>query len=327
MSLEQQLMHCLDANLRQREEVIEKYGNAIDFMRDYSFNNDLRYDIATALNIYEKRDGINPSDFDGMEILHTKEALQAYEQKHGIKNFLFDIGIPKEKFKQLMPKVGGKDWYGGLYLPRQKFKGFHHAHLFFNKFGLAIEQEGGNFEHESLHCDRRIYTADYMARMVPDYDADYPDARWRALAELSFAEEIFCYMAGSSKPEAVEESISGKYFQATLDFFSGVFRSLNQEQKAEKRKQFEKILQPVKNSIPYAVKFAYRLKELLPFGILAPLFFSIGPTTEDIKAGNFYSPFMDISLWEKCLSQKRLVAWDIRNKLRKKGYCLENSWF
>ena len=240
MSLEEQLLHCLDVNLRHKGEVIEEYGNAIDFMRNYSYNNGIRHHLATAFNIYEKRRDIEPSDFEGVKILHTREQVQAYEHKHGIKSFLFDIGISKEKFKAFMSKMGRKEWYGGLYFPKQKFNGFHHAHLFFNKFGLAIEQEGGNFEHEALHCDMKIYTADYMARLVPDYDADYPDARWRCLAEFSFAEEIFCYMAESSKPEDVEKSISSKYFQSALDFFSGVFRSLNQEQKAEKESSLKR---------------------------------------------------------------------------------------
>jgi len=320
-------MHCLDVNLRHREEVIEEYGNAIDFMRDYSYNNDIRYGIATALNIFEKRSDIKPSDFDGMNLLHIKEEVQKYEQKHGIKNFLFDIELSKEKFRALMPKVDGKDWYGGLYFYPANFKGFCHSHLFFSKFGIAIEQEKGRFRHEAMHCDRRIYTADYSARLVPDYDADYPDTRWRALAELSFTEEILCFMAEDYKQEDVEKTISTHYIDSKLDFFSGIFRWLNKEQTAEKRKQFEEILVPVKNSIGYAVKFAYSLKEKLPFNILTPLFFSIGPTSEDIKSGNFYSPFMDVSLWEKCISEKKLVAWDIRDKLRKKGYCLEYSLF
>ncbi|MFH1065036.1 MAG: hypothetical protein V1734_00840 [Nanoarchaeota archaeon] len=327
MSLEEQLLHCLDANLKHREEVIEEHGNAIDFMRDYSYNNDIRHYLATALNIYEKRRDIVPSDFEGMKILHTKEEVQKYEQKHGIKSFLFDIELSKEKFKQLMPKVGGKDWYGGLYFLPSKFKGFHHSRLYFSKFGLAIEEKKSRFKHEAMHCDRRFYTAEYTARFVPDYGVDYPDARWRVLAELSFLEEILCFMAENYKPENVEKALSSNYMESKLDFFSGIFRGLNKEQKAEKRKQFERILQPTKNGIESAVKFAYSLKEKLPLNILTPLFFSIGPASEDIKAGKFYSPFADILLWEKCISEKRIVAMDIRNRLWKKGFCLEHSLF
>lgn len=216
MSLEEQLIHCLDVNLRQREEVIEECGNAIDFMRDYSYNHGIMNELATALNIFEKRSDIEPSDFGGMKLLHTKEEVQKYEQKHGIKTFLFDIELTKEKFRALMPKVDGKDWYGGLYFYPANFKGFHHSHLNFGKFGIAIEQETGRFRHEAMHCDRRIYTADYSARLVPDYDAEYPDARWRALAEASFAEEILCFMAEDYRQEDVEKAISMHYMDLKL---------------------------------------------------------------------------------------------------------------
>ena len=273
MSLEEKLMHCLDVNLRHREEVIEECGNAIDFMRDYSYSHDIRNELATALNIYEKRNDIKPSDFDGMEILHTKEQITAYEERHGIKGFLFDVGIPKEKFKALMPKVGGKEWYGGLYFSPIKFKGFYHIHLDFGKFALSLEQKQGSFEHESLHCDRKFYTSDYLDRFIPNYDDDYPDVKWRALAELSFAEEMFCFMAEGYEQEYVAKTISTKYFESNLDFISGIFRGITDEQKAEKRKQFEQILMPVKTRIPFAVKYAYLLKENLPFNALTPLFF------------------------------------------------------
>lgn len=328
MGLEQRLMHCLDVNLRDREEVIEEYGNEIDFMRDYSYKNDMKNELATALNLFKKRGDIEPSDFDGMKLLHTRDALQAYEQKHGIKSLLFDIGIPNEKFKALMPKLDGKEWYGGMYFDSPIFNGFHHSHLLFSKFGFGMQQETWGFEHESLHCDKRIYTAGYYARFMPDkYDADYPDSRWRAMAELYLAEEIFGYMAIGFQPEQVEESITQNYIEVTINLFLSTFTGLNDEQKAEKGKKFEQIFMPVKGNIGKVVKYAYSLKENLPFNLLTPLYFSIGPTSEDIKAGNFCSPFADISFWEKCISGKRIIQWDIRNRLRKKGYCLENSCF
>ncbi|MFA5888529.1 MAG: hypothetical protein WC852_07510, partial [Candidatus Nanoarchaeia archaeon] len=242
MGLEEQLMHCLDANLRHRGEVVEEYGNAIDFMRDYSYNHDIRNELATALNIYEKRNDIEPSDFNGMKLLHTKETVGKYEQKHGIKSLLFDVEIPREKFKALMSKVDGKEWYGGLYFLPSQFKGFHHSHLNFNKLGLGLEQETGSFEHEALHCDRRIYTESYISRFLPDYDAYYSDSRWRALAELSFAEEIQCYMAEDSSQAHVADSLNTNYMESKLDFLSGIYRGITDERKAEKRKEFEKIL-------------------------------------------------------------------------------------
>ncbi|MDD4877988.1 MAG: hypothetical protein PHO02_03050 [Candidatus Nanoarchaeia archaeon] len=327
MGLEEQLMHCLDANLKHRDEVIEEYGNSIDFMRDYSYHNHFENELATALNISEKRNGILPSDFEGMRILHAKTEVQQYEQRHGIKTFLFDIELPKEKFAALMPKVDGKEWYGGLYFTPSNFRGFYHNRLYLSKFGLAIEQEKGRFKHEAMHCDRRFYTADYRNRLVPDYDADYPDSRWQSLAEISFTEEILCFIAEDFKKENVEKAIKEHYFEAKLDFFSGIYRGITDEQKAEKRKQFEKILEPVKNTIGCAVISAYKLKEQLPSDILAPLLFSIGPASEDIENSRFYSPFGDILLWERCVSQKRISIPAIRDRLQKKGYCPENPLF
>lgn len=325
MSLEQQLLHCLDANLRHRDEVIEEYGNIIDFMRTYSGLNSIKNELATALNIYEKRNDIEPSDFDDMRILPAKEALQAYENKHGLKSFLFDIELPKAGFTQLMPKVRGKEWYGGLYFPPGKFRGFHHPVLKLSRLGLAIEQEKGRFEHESLHCDRRFYTGGYRDRFLPDYDADYSDARWRALTELSLLEEILCYVAEGCKPGDIEKSICSRYFNARIDFLAGTFRGLNENQRAEKRKQFENIILPVKYGVGNAVKMACRMREMLPFELLTPLFFSISPTEEEMRAEKFYSPFSDVSLWERRISEQKITMWDIRNRIQKKGYCCKHS--
>lgn len=325
MSLEEQLLHLIDANLNDRRQVIEVEGNAIDLMRDYSYNQDIRHHLATALNIYEDRRDILPSDFNGLRMLHTKEAVDEYQSKYGIKSFLFDVEIPKAYFNKLMPKVGGKSWYGGLYFPPGKFKGFHHSHLLFSRFGLAIEQAKGRFAHESIHCDRKHYTADCIQRLLPDYDADYPDSRWCSLAEISFAEEILGFMIDDYRQEYAAKSISTNYFESKLDYFSGIYRNLNKEQRAEKRKDFERILMPVKNGIEYAVKFSYSLKEKLPMNMLVPLFFSLGPTNDEISSGKFFSPFADISLWEKCISSGAITQETLKQSLQKKGYCLENS--
>ena len=74
-----------------------------------------------------------------------------------------------------------------------------------------------------------------------------------------------------------------------------------------------------------AIDAALSLQEMVPYDMLTPMFFALGPTVAEIKAKQYYSPFGDIMLWENLLKNGRIKPETIREALQKKGYCKDDK--
>lgn len=327
MSLEEQLLHCLDVNLKHKGEVIEKYGSKFDLVSDYSLNNGMAESLASAINHAEKTDAITKEDLHGYKALHTAESVKSFEDKFGLKSFLLDFEIPKDKWLALAEKANFPEWHGGFYYPAYCFRKFNNSTAMFHEFGFALEMKKARYVHEAMHCAARFYLADHYDRKLLDFNPDYSGAEIMARAELDLSEEILCFMAESYTADETLSPLKTRYFSAQVSRFLVLYSIIGMEERNAKKQEIESALEPVKNSIEITVQSAFKLASLLEWNLLAPLFMSVGPTKEQFAKKDFYSAFGDICLWANALDKGRIKSQAIKETLQKKGYCLEKSLF
>ncbi|MBU2637341.1 MAG: hypothetical protein KJ955_00015 [Nanoarchaeota archaeon] len=326
--LEDRLLHCLEVNLNHKDEVISGNSWFAGHMRMSSFHLHLADTLATALNIYRKNyfvdenyNFVTPADVVPYTPLHTKEAIDRYELKYGIRTFMFAIHVPNMNWRRLLKKLDIPGWAGGIYLPAGRFNGFYQAPWHFSSFGLEIMQDKSCLEHEALHCDRRVYSANCNEISGFDANPDYKNEKLITKVQMSFVDEMLCYIHDGKSQISLKKLLKGKYWGREIDFIVSRFKGLNQEDKRKKSKEIEKKINPVKLAIPDAVRAAHALKYMLPPDILTPLFYSLGPTIEEIKAKQFRPPFEDIKLWADALGNGRIKPETVLEQLQKRGYC------
>lgn len=325
-SIEDRLLHCLEANLEPKEEVARCYGPHIDLMRQFSFGNSISEHIATALNIYRKNDKkegscVEPKDVEGYKLLHTPENIKPHEQRHGIKTFMFGIEVSGNCWNALVEKLDLPKWSGGIYIPSGNFSGFYNAPLYFNMFGMVLAKGQGPVAHESLHADRRFYSANFEHISGYTENPSYSENEFRAKVQMSFIDEILCYMNDRRGKGSIKRLLKGKYLEHDIKHIVNRYPGLNDDEKKRKRKELRKMLEPVRSSTRRAVWDSHYLLSRMDFSMLTPFFYALGPTKEEFNSKKFQLPFEDISQWADALRYDRIRHATIREILLKKGYC------
>ncbi|HII15779.1 MAG TPA: hypothetical protein HA362_05710 [Nanoarchaeota archaeon] len=323
-TIEGRLFHCIGENLRHRDEVIEEYGNRFDFMRDYSFRHDMAKPIASALNLYKGGAGIVPEDIGKYGLMHTDAAVAEFEQKHGIKNFMFCMRIEESKWEALAKKMQWPEGFGAIYISEAYFSGFKSSPLDFSAFGFAIGSSETMFAHESLHMARELYSANAV-QMKTVY-GEVSDRECTAKLEFILTDEILAFTDAGLEREGVTVKLAAFY----LDYYAKcMLFSLACPNEGPMQKETDTIgraIEPVRKSLRLAVHSAFVLKSWLPFDVLTPLFYALGPTPKEMEASEFESPFLDLSLLAIMLQQGRIKPAAIKGALQKKGYCLERKF-
>lgn len=318
-SLEERLFHCIEKNLVQKEEVMSSYSKQFDSMCELALTRDFSADFASALNQYKTNAGVTEEDISGYEILHAAEAVESFKYRFMLKPFLFGILIEQKKWKPLLKKLKEASWAEGLFIPASNFSSLAGG-LMLNTFGLSIGKDSGVFQHEALHANRQLYSAN--CRWLDGYDDNpsYSIEEWRARAEYTFIDEILGFVYDNFSMDETRTWLEGKYWQSEV---KEIYSHITCGDCSTKRRQVKRRVRTVKRGIPDAVTYSYRLKNRLSSEVLAPLFYSLGAMPEEVNEHNFPSAFNDIKLWVELLDNGIVSQQMIRSELQKKGYCLE----
>ena len=320
--IEDRLLHCIDENLRHQDEVIGKYGKKLDAMFAYSRAGDISEDLADAMNYAEKSARLKQRDFAGYRILHSCENVGRFEGKHGIKSFLFEILLSDEKWGVFAKKMRRPMWNSSIFYPACYFSGYHSLHLCPHFFGIAVGGGGGNYMHEALHCARAVYSGNFTSLDTFFLNTHYAEGALAAKAEIGLVDELLSYMSEGGSRSYIRQSLEGLYFNAKVELLTGIFPTLSAGNRIKRKRKIRKLLSSAMENIPLAVKAAFEMQGRLPSSMLTPLLFALGPTTAELKAGKYYSPFSEIILWAKMLGNGGLRQKTIKEALQKKGYCI-----
>ncbi|HII15777.1 MAG TPA: hypothetical protein HA362_05700 [Nanoarchaeota archaeon] len=326
--LEERLFHCLEANLRDRDEVIAQHGKHIDEMRAYSFGPVVTEALATALNIYRRNYFVNgrhdfvvPDDISPCSLFHTEVNISYYEKVYGLKTFMFAICIPEGKWGPLKAKMELESWAGAFYLPASRFYGFFHRPLLFSVYGLELVCNSHALYHEALHCDRRMYSANPLFMDSFNVNPDYARAELAAKLETGLVDEILCHLCDGRPKGSIKRLMTGKYMKRMFHNILQLYKDLKDGPLQKNREDTGRILSGIKSRTRAAVRASSYLRQRLPPEILVPLFYSLGPTMEEIAKKEFRPPFEDILLWAKLLDEDKLRPEAIRMQLQKRHYC------
>jgi len=306
------LLERLVKNICNKEEVTKKYGGLIKKMREYSFSKNIQNELATAFNAYGEYKTIEPKDFDNYYILHTEANLQSYKKKHNIDTFIFDIGVPKTKWTILREKIGLSNC-DGLFLSGNFFKRFFHENLYFSIFGLAIEniESRDLLEHEALHVDIRFYSANFE-KLINWRHIEYSKSELITKIEASLASELLCNLQCDKDKSETEKWLVTKYLPDYIDWAAYV--------NPKYKEGLKDIYEDIANRIHSVVEASYSLKSMLDYETTTTLFFSLGPTAEEIENKIFsHSPFFDICLWSAYLQKNIITKEQIDEKLKEKN--------
>lgn len=312
-SLEQRLFHCIEKNLVQKEQVMDSYSKLFEKMCEVSEKEDIGNDIVLALNAYKKEANITAEDIAGFSLLHTKKDIDLFQHKFMMYPFLFGIILPDDKWALLKKKLKEVKWAGGLFIPAFHFSAKGRMH--FDAFGFSVGTSSGIFQHEALHANRRLCSANCIWLDGYHENPAYSDDHWRARVEYNFLDELLPFVHDDISMNETESWLHGKYWNAEMQAIASYFTAGNT------RKHVKRILKSVKKSIPDAVKYSYRLKNRLSPEVLAPLFYSLGTTPDEAGNNEFYSAFADIALWVQLLDNGTVNQQMIRSEVQKKGYC------
>lgn len=322
-SLEERLFHCIERNLKQKEEVLELYARLFDGMREASLKRDFSQDVVSALNAYKGKDVLKQEDIGQYEPLHVENNSINFEKKHGIKSFLFGIKVGDEKWKHIKKKMGWQKWAEGFFIPAGHFTSVLNYELMFCTFGLVIGNSHALYEHEALHACRQIYSANCY--FIDGYGSSLmnPGNELKARCEYTFVDEMHCYLNDNRSFNETARLLKGDYWDSEKEAIFSIIVGSGLE-KIKKKGLVKKAIKPVWREIECTIRASHVLKNRLAPEVLTPLFYSLGPTIDEIRNKNFPSIFADIRLWAELLERDVVRQGMIRAELQKKGYCCDD---
>lgn len=320
-SLEERLFHCLENNLYYKDEIIQRYGKLFDYTRDLSLKQDFSSEFADVLNKYHGSSKLKENDFSGYTPMHIENNYAPFEKKHGIRSFLFGIVLPEKKWKKLLKKLDWQRWAGGMFIPAGNFRKCANTSLNYQTFGFTLGNGQGVYEHEALHACRQLYSRNCF--LIDGYGAEinYGLDELMARCEYTFIDEMHAYVSTGWGLKDMAKTLNTKYWHSEIKTINSLVKGVWPISIPQKNK-FKKAVNPVFEGLVSTIKSCFYLKQRLSPDILTPLFYSLGPTINEIREKEFLSIFADIRLWAELLEKDAVRPNLIMSELRNKGYCM-----
>ncbi|MFH1065035.1 MAG: hypothetical protein V1734_00835 [Nanoarchaeota archaeon] len=322
-SLEERLFHCLRNNLYYKDEIIQRYGKLFDYTRYLSLKQDFSSEFADVLNKYHGGSKLKENDFSGYIPMHVENNYAPFGQKHGIMSFLFGIVLSEKKWKKLLKKLDWQKWAGGMFVPAGHFRKCANTSLNYQTFGFALGSGYGVYEHEALHACRQLYSRNCF--LIDGYgnEINYGFDELRARCEYTFIDEMCAYVGTGWGMAHMVKTLKTKYWNSEIKTICSL---VNNKWPASiiKKKTLKNAVRPVLRGLVSTIESCFYLKQRLSPDILTPLFYSLGPTINEIMGKEFCSVFADIRLWAELLEKDVVRPNLIMSELRNKGYCMNS---
>jgi len=168
------------------------------------------------------------------------------------------------------------------------------------------------YPHEALHAAKDVYSKSPLRIW---HCNKYGKKELTTKVESELLEEIVCGAYIFLSKRTVAEDMVKKY----LPLYRKRTYSLTEYDPKEK-KRIWRWLNYLKKLTGEVVNTTYCLKTFFESDILVPLFFSLGPTWQEISSERFESPFMDVINLLGNLDDRTISKNEIEEAIRKKGY-------
>lgn len=288
--MKKRLFRQIKENLEHKAIVNNINNYLLDRFFSYKSDN-LQEELTQALNLLTKKE-VKIEHLDGYRLMHESFSSH-FENTFGFRNVLYSLYLPKKKAKKIWDKLDLEDWSAANYFNKNFFTSFFHHSLYFDRFGLALQNTTSfqTFEHEGIHALQPL-----CLRFKDALDLN-PNRYDRQLimtyVETELMDEILCFMMSLEPKDNINDYLKTNYIPS---YRKAVYKcsTYSKNEKRGIRRWIKSIEKNVDEIVEASFSIQENFSEELLYPSLIPLFFSMRPTSAEIQSKRYFSPFIDV---------------------------------